>query len=76
MESLVRTLALGLAVMFAVYGWCVVIGYGFERGKNLATKHRKVCDVCFRDISKVNAYLAQRQAPTAPESKLQSPPTA
>lgn len=55
--------AFRVAIAFSIYGWCVIIGYGFERGRNAATKHRKVCDVCFRDIERFNAELARQQVP-------------
>lgn len=59
-------IAMAAVITLSAYGWSVIIGYGFERGRNAATKHRKVCDVCFRDIERINAELARTRKPTAP----------
>jgi hypothetical protein len=44
----------GLYILVALYGICITVGYGFESGRQRATKHRKVCDICFRDIKRWN----------------------
>ncbi|MET3349012.1 UNVERIFIED_ORG: hypothetical protein ABID57_000681 [Arthrobacter sp. UYEF1] len=48
---------LGAVVTLIVY----LLGYVWEMGRNAATKHRKVCDVCYRDIKRINEQLALKE---------------
>lgn len=47
---------------FALLGGFYALGFMWEMGRNKASKHKKVCDVCFRDIARVNQALRDAEA--------------
>lgn len=59
MKDLIASLAWAGIFIGAAYAW----GYFRALGANAVTKHKKVCDMCFRDIERVNELL-RRENPT------------
>jgi len=46
-------------------------GYVWELGKNRATKHKKLCDLCFRDIGRWNEEVKRQEAKGFSEEAIQ-----
>jgi hypothetical protein len=53
MKDLVNGLLLAGILIFLAYAW----GYFRALGYTVASKHKKVCDMCFCDIQRVNEML-------------------
>lgn len=61
---------------FAFYGIIYGLGFCFKAGWNLAdSKTKRVCDLCFRDIKRVNDYLKEMESrnPEKAESSAKKP---
>jgi hypothetical protein len=56
MNSLLAQVLAVLALAGGMYG----LGYCWEAGRGRATKYKKVCDICFRDIHQVNEFLRRQ----------------
>lgn len=56
-----NTFLSALSFMVGIAGTAYMAGYFWSLGKSGASKHKKVCDVCFRDIEKVNRLLRDRE---------------
>lgn len=48
MKEIVLTILGYISIVFLFF----LIGFFVELGKSMATKYKKVCDICFRDIER------------------------
>ena len=55
-----KLLLIGISYFFFVYVSVYAVKHAWENAKNAVVSKHKVCDVCWRDINKVNKALKDK----------------
>jgi len=62
MKEFLITLLKFLGILVSLMSWAYLIGASFAVGYNkFKNKTKKVCDLCFRDIKKMNEYYKENK---------------